>query len=540
LNFFKAWRIAQILLISQLRASATSRTSMRSLIRRPMVLVVLAIGLFLGSDALGYFFGYNFSRSPTVAPIVKPLLTGAIITLPALILAIFLVLGLVLEVSGSSQAAASDTINWLPVSADDYVLGSILMLVTYYSIVPSILLGVTMSLSYFFGVLQAWELAAALSILGVLVSSSVLEIIRAVLNRFSSTFYKRGGRGAFAVRAIFGVLVIVILQILFYPTFYERIIGTITAKFGPAWFIPVLWSSVSVAALLTDEVVLALSFAFLFILLVGVMFYFAVAARTKYWVPMPAAVRITSAAYSPRSGSPLLGFLNASQLAITRKDLRGLVRRREMVRLLSLPFVFLVSIYLGMSRSGFGGLYIFGFFILTMTTLFISLAELGSEGKSILNLYQFPLTAKDFIIGKAATPAIFGSIFALAFFIAAGVLDSLFPTFVVMLLVAGVALVLEMTAFGMMMGTKFPYFAESTRSSFMSQSAGLIGFPLGLVVMGSSLAPFLFTLVTGMSSFYVTLGFAVSIVITLVLAFVFYALALGQARKMLSQIPGID
>ncbi|MHB8566876.1 MAG: hypothetical protein ACYC7D_06750 [Nitrososphaerales archaeon] len=539
MNFYKVWRIAQILLISQLRASVTSRNR-RSFIRRPMALVALACGLFVGAGTLGYVAGYSFSKSASLVAFVRPLLTGAIITLPAVILALFLVLGLVLEVSGSSQAAASDTINWLPVTAAEYVLGSIIMLIAYYSIIPALLLGATMSLSFVFGLFQAWELAVLLSILGILVSSSVLEIIRAVLNRFSSSFYKRGGRSAIAARAIFGIMVIVVLQILFYPTFYERIIGTITANLGPAWFIPVLWSSVSVAAFLTGQALLAASFALLFAGLSGLMLFFAILARSKYWVPMPASVRISNAAYTPRSGSPFLGFLNPSQLAITRKDLRGLVRRREMTRFLALPFVFLVSTFLGLSSSGFNGYYLFGFFIITMTTSFISIAGLGSEGKSILNLYQYPLSARDFIIGKGATPAIFSSIFAVAFFLATGALSSLHPIYIVLMLIAGISLVLEMTALGMTIGTKFPYFAESTRSTFMSQSAGLIGFPLALVLMGLSLGPFLITVILRMSLSYTAIGFTVSLAITLIATYILFRVAVGQARNLLAQIPGVD
>lgn len=538
MNYRKVWKIAQILLISQLRASASNR-NMRSFVRRPFVLIVLAIGIFTGTDIIGYIISYYTIGTP-FALILKNFLTGAMVTIPSIVLATFLVLGLVLEVSGVSQAAASDTINWLPVSASEYVLGSILMFLALYAIAPAFLLGMTMSLSYFYGDFSEWELAAILSILGMLVSSSVLEIIRAVLNRFSSTFYKRGGRGAVAARAFFGVLVIVIFQVLFYPTFYERILGSITANLGPAWFIPVLWSSVSMAALFSGQLFLSTSFAVLFAFLSGITFFFAVQARTKYWVPMPSSVRISSGVYSPTSGSTFLGFLNPAQLAITRKDLRGLVRRREMVRTLSMPFVFLVSAFLAISRSSFAGFYYFGFFMITITTLFISMAALGSEGKSILNLYQFPLSANDYIIGKAATPAIFGSLFAIGFFLIIGILNGTQPVYLAMLVTGGVLLVVEMTSLGMLLGTKFPYYAESARATFMSLSGVVVGFPVSLLTAGISIAPFAYTRIFGLGFQEVATGFGVSVLIAIVFTLVYYKLAVRQARHILSQIPGTD
>ena len=123
-------------------------------------------------------------------------LRSALITLPALMLCIILVFGLVLEVSGGSQFAASDTINWLPVSAGEYVLGSVTSLIAYYSVIPAIIIGATLPISYTFGLLQSWELVVVLSILGMFVSASVLEVLRAVLNRFSSLLLQERRKGS--------------------------------------------------------------------------------------------------------------------------------------------------------------------------------------------------------------------------------------------------------------------------------------------------------------------------------------------------------
>lgn len=527
-----------MLLLSQLRASASTRASIRSIIRRPIFLVIIDIAVFAVASGISYAIGSFFSKSPNMNSFLLPLLGGAIITLPSFILGIVLLLGLVLEVSGGSQFTASDTINWLPITPSEYVIGSILTIFVYYSIAPVLMIALTLPLAFIYGMFSAWELATLLSIFGIIASASALEILRATLNRFSSSFYKKGGRGAIAARAVFGIMIIVVFQIFFNPNFYERIIGAITSNLGPSWFIPILWSSVSVAALLHGQSFVSASFALMFLVLTAVLFYGAIIARSKYWVPMPASVRVSNAVYSPKSRlPPLLGFLTSRQLAIARKDLRGLVRRREMVRFLAMPGVFIVLSLFSTASTGISGFQFFGFFMVSMTTLFIATASIGSEGKSISNLYQFPLSPKDFVIGKATPSIIFGCIFAVAFFVIMGMVSAFDVRLTAMLVVSAVLIVLEMTLMGITLGIRFPNFSESARASFMSQTTGLIGFPLSILLMLISLGPLLFTMIFSTDISFIASGFGASVLIDIVVSFVLYRTATGLARKLLSELP---
>ena len=56
IDFRKAWRVLQVLLLSQLRAAATAR-NVRSFIRRPMVLVVLDVVAFAIASGASYVVG---------------------------------------------------------------------------------------------------------------------------------------------------------------------------------------------------------------------------------------------------------------------------------------------------------------------------------------------------------------------------------------------------------------------------------------------------------------------------------------------------
>lgn len=533
MDFRKAWKVLQVLLLSQLRAAATAR-NVRSFIRRPLVLVVIDVIAF----GVACFGSYVIGNMLTTIPNVEPALRSVLITLPALMLTMILIFGLVLEVSGGSQFAATDTINWLPVSAGEYVFGSVASLITYYSFVPTLILGGTLPISYIFGLLPTWELMAVLSILGMIVSASVLEILRAVLNRFSNSFYKKGGRGAVAARAISGVALLVFVQILFYPTLYEKAIGSISSNIGPYWFVPILWSSVSVSAQLGGQAFTSLAFALLFGLLTASIYTLAIFSRSKYWVPIPAAIRIGTASYAPTQSS-LLGLLSPSQLAIGKKDLRGLVRRREMQRLLALPAIFVVSSFVTASSGGLGNeLNFLGFFIATMATLFFSIASMGSEGKSIVNLFSHPLSVKDFIVGKGITPVIFNAAFVLLYYMVIGYVSRASPEFIAILIVSSTALVFEITFLGLFLGMRFPMFSESIRASFMSQSAGLIGFPIAIALMGVSVGPLIYSIAFQSGFANVVVGFGVTILVTCIATVVIYRVLLRQAGKFLSELPG--
>ncbi len=472
----------------------------------------------------------------TYSSAFQPLIQNVVVILPAIILGIILLMGLVLEVSSGAQFASSDTVNWLPVTASEYVTASALSLLLYYSVIPIAALSATFSFSIVFGLGPAWLLAAILSLFSVVVATSVLEILRAILNRFSSSFYKRGGKAAIVLRIVSGILVLVIFQSLFYPTVYEHFLGVITPNFGPTWFVPILWSSVSVTSLIAGNGSTAVLFALLTVALAAVLFSVAIFARSKYWVPMQPTITISSAAYSPKSTFASV-ILNQAELAIAKKDVRGLLRRREMIRLLAMPFVFLAISFLSPGSGGFSFTSYFGFFIVALSTLFIAISGIGAEGRSIINLYQAPLKTRDFVIGKSTTPIIFGSIFAAAIYLLVAIFSRSQPFQTGIFFLAAIGIALEMAFLGTLIGLRFPNFSESPRSQFISQSGSLIAVPVAAIVGGISLSPLLVTTIFNFASSYRVVGFGASVAIILVASFLSFKFAESQATKLLSQLP---
>jgi hypothetical protein len=505
------------------------------LIRRPSILAVLDIVVMVAAAGLSYLIAHAVVGTSFASTLIVPL-ENIIEILPAIILGIILLLGLVLEVSSGAQFASSDTVNWLPVTASEYVTASALSLLLYYSVVPVAVLSATFSFAVVFGLAGAWLLAAFLSIFSIVVSTSVLEILRAVLNRFSSSFYKRGGRAAIVLRIAAGILLLVVFQALFYPSVYEHFLGVITARLGPTWFVPVLWASVAVTSLIAGNLETAALFAILTIGLAAALFSVAIYARAKYWVPQPPAITISSAAYAPRTSFASI-ILNQHELAITKKDVRGLLRRREMIRLLAMPFVFLVITFLNTSAGGFSFIIYFGFFIVALSTLFIGIAGIGSEGRAIINLYQAPLSTRDFVIGKSTTPMVFGSIFSVMIYVVIAIFTRAQLLELVLFFIAALGIVLEMAFLGTLIGLRFPNFSESPRSQFISQSGSLIAVPVAAIVGAVSLSPLILTTLLGFAASYRTLALLASLAIMLGMAFFSFKFSESQAGKLLAQVP---
>ena len=122
-------------------------------------------------------------------------------------------------------------------------------------------------------------------------------------------------------------------------------------------------------------------------------------------------------------------------------------------------------------------------FIVAYTGLYVSMSSIGAEGKPIMNLYQAPLVTRDFVIGKAVTPIIFGSCFGIAFYVISEfIVTRAYAPVVPLFLILSVGIAFEMSLVGLMLGIRFPNFSESPRSSFVSQTAGLLALPSAVAI----------------------------------------------------------
>jgi hypothetical protein len=282
-----------------------------------------------------------------------------------------------------------------------------------------------------------------------------------------------------------------------------------------------------------------LTLAFFFALFIS-----AIRVRTLYWVPVPVSIKLTNQTYRPVGASRLLPGFGAAESAVFRKDLRSLTRRREMARLLAIPFVLAIS--LGVSLFPIGGTSVpdtAGFYVLIPVYVMpvaifcsiLAMTSMGQEGSAVWNLYIAPLTPKQLVKVKIVIPIFLGLTFSLALLIFLGLILRIALVNFLILFGLSVAVVIFESSVGLYFAAKFPDFRDVIRSRFVSVWGSLFGTFISLVLVGIAAAPLLISIMLqgAVSILFVVCSFAIGLII-----FLFsWRLATQQMTKLLQEIP---
>lgn len=545
-------KLASVLTVSQLRS--TARGASLSRLRTPMVIAILDLVLFAVTFAFTHF-AFNFASDIPDIPDLQQLASGfaenTLQSLPALMLSFTILAGLLFELSQSSQFASSDIINFLPISSTEYVSASVLSTSFIYSVILSIGLAITLAMAAFLNTPGIWLLVAGLSVLSFVLGSIIIEMLRAAVNRISSAFYRRSGRATLIVRLVTTVFVLVSVQIAFNPNFLFAFMRTFLGGLDAGWFIPMLWPSLTIINAFRGLEANVLLYSVGSVSLFLVMLWTSVKLRAAYWVPTDISVKVSSSVYAPRkSVLARLGF-GTVELAIIRKDLRSMVRRREMARFLAVPVVIAIAMILPAvmpsfgepsSRPGFYGLAAVALFMgMGIFSLLTSMTSIGQEGSAIWNIYSSPIDAKTFVRAKA------GSILLISIPASAAmtVLISLFgglnaDTFLAAL-TAVICLAIEESFVGIAIGASFPDFSEVPRSRFITITGSILGMILGTVLALVIISPFaiyrFLPEILHVTLFTLPTALAATIILTAVLTYISYRLAVSQTSRLLIEAP---
>lgn len=541
-------RLASVLAISQLRS--TARGASFSRLRRPMVIVAVDLVIFAVTLALVHFSFNLASNIPDIWPLASGFAKDTLQSLPALMLSSTILAGLLFELSQSSQFASSDIVNFLPISSSEYVSASVLSTSFIYSVILSIGLAATLPMALALGTPSIWILVAGLSVSSFLLGSIIIEILRAAVNRVSSAFYRKSGRATLIVRLVITVLVLVFVQIAFNPNFLFAFMRTFIGGLDASWFIPILWPSLTIINALRGLEIYAFLYGVGSVSLLLVMLWVSVRLRAAYWVPVNVSVKVSSSVYAPgRSSLGRLGF-GVVGSAIIRKDLRSMVRRREMARFLAIPIVMAIAMILPFALPSWDTSSGPSFYELAAVALFMgmgifslltSMISIGQEGSAIWNICSSPVAPKTLVRAKAATILLI----SVPASVAMTVLISLFGGFGVnaffAALIGGICLVTEESFVGLAVGAAFPDFSEVPRSRFVTVSGSFLGMILGTIIGLVTLSPFaiyrFLPEILGLTILNLPTAFAVTLALTAILTYISYQFAVSQASKLLREAP---
>jgi hypothetical protein len=344
-----------------------------------------------------------------------------------------------------------------------------------------------------------------MAIVALIIGACAVEVMRALTNRISSSFYRKSGRSGIFVRLFLTIVVLVFFQLLFSGQIMVYLLRDILQAIKAAWFVPVVWPSLVVLSVAQGAILSAALFGFFSLAFLLALFELAVVFRALYWVPIPVSIRLTSQAYRPLQRSKRWVGLGPAELAILRKDWRSLTRRREMARFLAIPFVLAISMGISFLPMGGGStpempgfLALVPLYIIPVAIFcgILSMTSMGQEGYAVWNLYVAPLSSQQLLKAKLLLALVLSLAFSFGMLIVLSLLLKTAAENFLLLLALGSTVVLEESALGSYFGAKFADFRETIRSRFVSFWGSFAGVFLSLFGAVLTVAPIILSILT--------------------------------------------
>ena len=475
INFKTVFRIAWIFSTSSIRTSTKSLINPNSILRKPTIFLVVDVITFVGVFLLTTIFLNKILTTLNVKVLAFQIFAG----FPALLTMFMVIYGVLWEFNPSTRGISKDTINWLPVKPSEYVLGSAFSLLYVTSWVLVACLSLTLVFALYLGWINVWLIFLGLCLTSIFIGAFFAEILKDFIGKISLSFYKRG-RIAIPVRIFTTIILLVAIMIGFNVNIMYKFLQTFVSQISLAWFIPLFWSSITLTSFFEGNFVQATIFGILSLTFCLGVFWVSAKLKFKFWSLTPATITFTQTIYKPKIGFlNRLGF-NQPAAALIRKDLKALIRRREMVVLIALPVAFttltLINTFLGSQKMKFEVVYFNLLLAPFIFALLISLASIGQEGKSVWNIYVAPISIQELIKAKLGftllltIPILIGEHLILI-----PLLNINFQTFLILLPVSMLALT-ETVLIGLGFGAKYPDFRTIPKTRLVSQTGALLGF----------------------------------------------------------------
>ena len=493
------YKVAVVLTKSQLRGSQRSRLLTYLLGDHRIILVIDSLVLL----AMGIFeYALLLTNAiPGLREIIRNAEVEGLASAPTAIGFTVIILGVLYEISQPVQFMNTDLVNWLPISPIEYVAGSIISMSYLYSFMLSLFLGGLLGPALYFGLGMVWAAAALMAMVALLTGSCVVEILKALTNRISSSFYKRTGRSGIAFRLALTIIILVFVQLIFSGQIALYLIQSLVQAIRAAWYTPVVWPSVAVLSIANGSVLDFMIFTTLSMVFTLALFGIAAGLRARYWIPVPVSIRLTKRTYHPSISRIRILGLGSVESAIFRKDLRSILRRREMARFLAIPFVLAISTIISLFSNRFesdsaGLLSVIVLYLLSVTIFvqMLGMTSIGSEGYAVWNLYAAPIQPRELLRSKLLYVTSLGLTFCMTMAVVFSILVSSAMNHLLTLVTLGIATVLEQGAIGIGIGARFPDFRETVRSRYVGFWGSILGVLVGLIVSMVTISPILLSI----------------------------------------------
>src|SRR5881296_2677553 len=544
-------KFAKILMLSRLRNTRQSFLS-NSITNRPILIALIGSIMFVagagfGTATVSFLRGTGASPSD-IGQIVETIFGG----IPIFLIGFFFTMGLLWELNASSESESADSINWLPISPSEYVFATTLSTTYTYSPLVLVTVGYSLPIGILTGNSSALVVLVTASVVAAFIGSVTVEILRSLLARASTAFNRVGGRSMIFLRILSVILILLFTQTLFSGFLIIRIINSVSSENAATILIPLLWPTLSITSLLRSNPLSSAYFLLLSLGFLAILSSTALALRSKFWVATPSSFHFSKiGTISGVSRLRRVG-VSALSLALVRREVRSVTRRKEVVRLMAIPIILPVMISFpaifspAPTTSAASGLIsplflavplLFG---VGLGTLFLGMTSIGQEGKRLWNLSSLPLGAEAVVTSKILFTSLISTIGLVlglgltVLFFQVSILDAL--TFIGV----GITLVLAEASLGVAIGSRYPDFSDGPRPRFVTIIGSIIGAFLGVVLMLLMSLPLLFLLLARvflLLPFSLQLSFFLVGLLGLIFARVSYSLSIRSVDGILRELP---
>jgi len=526
MDLHRVRRLATVLIASQLR-SGRADSNPKSLFGQPVFIALVDVGLFLVAAAAG-FAAVSAVRSPSAPPSSGTLLAAVANSvlpfLPLVGVGVVLVAGMMFELTTTTRFALSDAANWLPLGPAEYVAASTAAIAYTYSPAVALALGALFPVAVSVGQTPEFLLAAALSLLALVEGGFLIEMVRSVSQRAGTLAVGRGGRATVVVRAVLLLVVILALQLAFNPVLLYGFVERLRSAALVIAIVPFLWGTQALLELQAGQPAVAAGFALAEAGFAVLLLAIAARLRVRYWVPTSAEIRISSGDIA--RGHPWLAALglNAPEAAVVSKDLRGLVRRREMLPALVVPFVLVVLLLVEGRSIGSFALVIWLGWVAGFFSLFLGAISVGQERRALQFLLATPIGPTGLFRAKVAALLIPTALTATVMAVAVGLYFGLGVEVLLGLVLLSLACAALLGLWGLAFAARFSDFQDRPRPQFLRPSAMLAATGSGMAILFSVVVPGAFALMGGGATLP-------ALLVAALVALVFGGLAVFWARS---------
>jgi hypothetical protein len=522
----------------------------------------LALGVGLAAGLLGGVV-YDTLAASDVSGLgdIKSGVLSIFFSLPTLVLIYSLVFTMLQQIQRSGVRASSQVPYWLPVTWQEHTLASILASLMGFPLASVVFIATAIITFSPFGSLVVPAVATSLAVFAAAFMASVTtEVFRVLQVRFIGAVYRSTGRAAVWVRFVGSLALFAVFYVLYFYVFYGSgamtFVQTVASVQSAFWFIPFVWPGLTLFySFMSSELFLGLAFMVFSILFIAGLFFLATSLNRRFGLYEPPAITVSRGVYAPKAG--MLGRLGFSlpEAALIRKDLKAFTRRRELMGVFILPIIFIIiPLFQTFGSTSSPAPFPFSKYLAAYSFLFpasimtISLGNfmVGEEGQAVWRIFASPISARSLVKSKF----FFIVLFSLVVLAITGAVGSVIyrPTFQVIIisLFEGVFLIFALGALSLSNGIGGADFTETPRPRMVRQSTAIINFVACTAAGVGILAPFIpYLLFSALSTFMPNLGTipfldpyiatAVSAVIAVVLAVVFYRFALKNAKEFLAK-----